>query len=296
MTNTSPPAITHVLDRSGLTDVVIFGVHAHWSHAINPQAEVWSILNGIRSVTMLQGHDPTEIRCGTDTVVLPLMDQHIAICPRNGRSLFPTEAAAKVLSNKLTFAHYVGHAGLSSHAPTTLSVNAPEFPCVLKRVDLNSGRGVRVIRNAAELSIALDEAPWAGHPYVLQEFIEAAADFVTHAVCRAGKIIWHCTYKYELDLQDPIQRPDNKGSISRAAASGEVLSVLSKFLTPLDYDGPVTFDYRFSRDGALKVIEINPRLGGSLMWVSNRTDLVEALSAIIEHAYVAEHAPVLEPV
>ena len=91
-----------------------------------------------------------------------------------------------------------------------------------------------------------------------------------------------------MGLEDPIQRPDNKGSISRVALSDENVGVLTRFLEPLAYDGPVTFDYRFSRDGVLKVIEINPRLGGSLMWVSNREDLFGALSTIIKFAYAAE--------
>ena len=276
---------THIIDISQEADVVIFGTHAHWSHAINPGAEVWTRLGDIRSVTMLQGNNPSEIRGDEDTVLVPLMDQHIAICPRIGRCLFPSREAAGIFSNKLKFEHYVDHAGLSLHAPATFSADNPEFPCVLKRVDLNSGRGVAVIRNRAALSSALRQEPWIGHSHVLQEFVETESDFVTHAVCRRGQIMWHCTYRYELGLEDPIQRPDNKGSISRVALSDENVGVLTRFLEPLAYDGPVTFDYRFSRDGVLKVIEINPRLGGSLMWVSN---LFGALSTIIKFAYAAE--------
>lgn len=265
-------------------DVIFFGTHPHWSFALGPEANVWSRIPNVRAV--MSATEPNGVPLHEQTVVIPLIEAHIAKCPRIGASLFPSPDALQILSDKANFSTYVTERGLTSHVPKTFSASAPQFPCVLKRLDLNSGRGVAIVRNAAELAALLHETPWVGHPYLLQEVIEGTADYVTHAVCRSGEILWHRSYRYELNACDPIQRPGNFGKTSRIDAKAEVLQVVSSLLEPIGYDGPLAVDYRFTTDGTLKILEVNPRFGGSLMWLENQEDLAGALSTIIENAYL----------
>lgn len=65
----------------------------------------------------------------------------------------------------------------------------------------------------------------------------------------------------------------------------DTLALFERFLRPIRYDGPANIDTRRGADGTVWVLEINPRLGGSLM----RPEKVEDLAALA--ALVANAAP-----
>jgi len=52
-------------------------------------------------------------------------------------------------------------------------------------------------------------------------------------------------------------------------------------LKPLKYSGPCNIDFKINPEGSLKILEINPRLGGSLMQKENRDLLKEAIDQIL---------------
>jgi glutathione synthase/RimK-type ligase-like ATP-grasp enzyme len=189
-----------------------------------------------------------------------------------------------MLADKAAFAAYVVEQGLGALCPLHYANADATFPCVLKRLDLNAGRGIVRVQSEQELHDLLGREPWLGKPYLLQQYIPSGDDYVTHAVLRNGQIIWHRSYRYAINPDDPIRGPANTGDIEKADPPAAAIAQLNRFLAPLGYNGPVNVDYRFADNGALKVIEINPRLGGSLMRPDNLDDLAEMLSTIIENA------------
>lgn len=60
--------------------------------------------------------------------------------------------------------------------------------------------------------------------------------------------------------------------------------MFERFLAPLDYQGPANIDFRRRADGRLALLEINPRLGGSLMRPEFAADLDAALGIIVREA------------
>ena len=73
------------------------------------------------------------------------------------------------------------------------------------------------------------------------------------------------------------------------------VSAVEALLRPLDYDGPVNVDFKRRADGRICILEVNPRLGGSLMRPENARDLRAALREIVSHG-VLHPAGVEEPV
>ncbi|MDB5506820.1 MAG: hypothetical protein JWR75_1458 [Devosia sp.] len=264
--------------------VIIYGTHSDsWMKAIAVDSKVWELTRGTGTV-VLQGElsaSPVD-DAGCRTVVVPLLERHIRSCPKTFSSLAPELTALAILSDKSKFAAYVQSTGLAEFCPTAYSIADLQFPCVLKRVDLNAGAGIEVVNSQVHLHKLLTQSIWRDRPYILQELIPGVRDYVTHAVCRDGKILWQCSYVYE--LSGPIQRSGTRLSISKVEASLETLLVFARFLEPLSFSGPVSIDYRFTADGHLKVFEINPRLGGSLMRRSHVSDLAAAISCIVENA------------
>ncbi|WP_374887526.1 hypothetical protein [Ensifer soli] len=266
----------------------MFGTHSRsWVRALSRSAPVWQHI-GIGDVRTLPGDDPQALRAllkqRRNAVVIPLMEAHARLCPRDCRSLFPSLTAVDTLGDKGRFADYVDEHGLGDLCPRTYAAEAPVFPCVLKRTDLNASAGVTIVRSADHLRDLLCIDPWRDRPFILQELVASAFDHVTHAVCRDGEILWHRTYTCELAEPQAIQRPGNAVARGTAAATDATLAAFARVLAPLGYDGPVAIDHRFSATGALKILEMNPRLGGSLMAPDKVEDLAGALGTILRHA------------
>ncbi len=280
----------HAIRKTPSSRVIIYGEHSpDWTSALAPNAPVWRKVVGVEEALSIRDIADVEIaepsRTGLRTVVIPLMEDHARHCPRRYLSLIPDERSIDVLANKATFAAYAEAEGLSHLCPKTYASGADAvFPCVLKRLDLNAGLGVAVTNSLEELNSVLQRDPWLGRPFLLQSLTAGRAEYVTHCVCKNGLMVWRCSFAYEMNATAPVRRPDNVRRISPMTASRSNMSQIERFLRPLAYTGPCNVDYKISDGGDIVVMEINPRLGGSLMMPQNTDYLCGALSSIIKNA------------
>lgn len=285
---TQPPARQGLprpaIQRPPRFDVVLFGdKYLNWAPTL-PQDPVWARLPRIASVTHQgDGWRPaTDRPTETNRLVLPLDRWNILATPFNSWSLLPKLPALTAFADKQQFSDFVAARGLGEFAPRTYAPGAEVFPLVLKRTNLAASRGVVLVRSPGELEQRLGEPVFAGQPVVRQEYIEAAADHVTHAVCLDGRFAWHCTYTYRTGPgalatpRDMVPIPDQLSDQDR--------DVLNRFTLAAAFTGPVNIDYRRRADGRLAILEINPRFGGSLLRRRDRSDLLGALQAIVANA------------
>jgi hypothetical protein len=266
--------------------LVVFGRHSpDWMEALAPQAPLWKELPDVQEVVQVAeaGHRiPYQWRWGRPTVVLPLMEDHVATCPRQYRALVPSAEALRILRDKAGFARYARQNGLASYTPTVFrSLEEATFPCVVKRTDLNSGQGVEIARSRAHAEALLSRHPFAGKPYIVQSLVVHSGEYVAHCVCKDGNIVWHRVMAYPHDGVAAIRRT---GAPRRELSPLPQIAELEAFLKPLAYSGPCNIDYTIGDDGHVVVFEINPRLGGSLMRPEHVADLRDCLSCIVRHA------------
>jgi hypothetical protein len=283
-----PSRIRQTVWPSGIC-VVIYGLHSQdWMTALAPEAGIWKKISGVKRVLVVPDSPAAEIPAPTRevprVVVIPLMEPHTRNRPKAFPSLAPDERALDAFGDKIEFQAYVRDNGLEDLCPAHFP--GPEearFPCILKRKDLNGGIGVAVAASAEHLQSLLEQPPWRGHPFVLQAKLEGC-EFVTHCVCKKGRILWHTSFAYGLPPGESIRTASNVQSICPILATDGTMRQLQRFLTPLNYSGPCNFDYKFAPDGTVAIMEINPRLGGSLMRPENRHHLQAALSCIVRNA------------
>lgn len=268
-------------------DIVVFGSQSkHWVKALAAGAPAWSGVERVGRVSHFGsrwGWLSRDWLLRGRRLLLPLRERNIAACPTGCWALVPSPRALQVFENKALFAAYVAEQGLGALAPQTYASAADaQFPCVLKRIDLHSGRGIRIVETAAELEACLAEDTWRGQPVVLQALVSGSSEYVSHCVARDGHIVWQQSYRFE--LADPAQirtaRITNANPV-RCEVSAADLADLQRFLLPLGFDGPLNVDYKRAPDGRIVVLEINPRLGGSLFLPQNLDHLRDALRAII---------------
>jgi hypothetical protein len=72
--------------------------------------------------------------------------------------------------------------------------------------------------------------------------------------------------------------------VRRVGLGARELFALQQFIAPVGYSGPLNVDLRRRASGEIAVLEINPRLGGSLFKDFAQADLTDVLGAIAHYA------------
>lgn len=266
--------------------VVIYGTHSSdWMEALGPKAPVWKLLPSVREVVIDERADGS-FHCVpprfSRTVVIPLMEDHIEKCPRRYPTFISSARATQTLRNKAVFAAYARDQDLAEYCPQLYeTIDSATFPCVIKRVDLNASIGIALVNSPEHFYQLLSRAPWKGKKYILQEFIPGGRERSTYGMFENGRLLWHRSYEFTFPENSIRLNGNNR---ERVQASSSQLALFQRFLAPLNYTGPCNVDYKLRADGTVAVMEVNPRLGGSLMRGQNILDLKEALSLIIERA------------
>lgn len=268
--------------------VVIFGNYAdNWLERLS-EAETWQAVPAVTEV-LLWPDDPARPlpppAAGARHVVIPLSEDNILNCPRTMASLVPERRAVGVLRNKASFAAYVEKAGLSDLSPITYATpQQVRYPCIVKYVNAAFGLGSRILRSDPELEAFLSAEPWDSGKYIVQQCLPTPVEYVTHCVCKGGRILWSCTFAFEKETGQEIRQGVIFKTMSGVDPPAGALAAIERVLLPLSYDGPCNVDYVPKAEGGIAVFEINPRFGGTLMLPVNRAYLQQTLSCIVANA------------
>lgn len=278
-----------MLSPARAVHLIIYGIHVpEWTAALGPGAPVWSEIPDAAGVTIVPADrdpPPSPDDFPDGTLLIPLMEPHIRSRPRGFRELVPDIRAVDILANKRAFSDHVRAHALQQFAPHTYdSPDDATFPCLVKRTNLNAGAGIVLLHDRAHLEKTLAAPAWRSVDFIFQEFVACPTDYVTHAVCRGGTMIWDCTFAHAPFEGDPIRRGGRKQASPVFHPPAHIRAQIECFLRPLGYSGPCCIDYKIKPDGNVCVLEINPRLGGSLMKPHNVSHLAGLLRCIIANA------------
>ena len=83
---------------------------------------------------------------------------------------------------------------------------------------------------------------------------------------------------------------DNMKSMRPFSPPQKFLSDFQRILAPLKFSGPCNIDYKLSAAGDVRILEINPRFGGSLFLPDVVARLKGSLSCIVDNADAPEIA------
>jgi hypothetical protein len=272
--------------------VVIIGTgFPDWAQALFAGAPVWARLDQVREVVQLPsvGHWaglPAD-SLGDRTLVIPLMEQDVLACIRHPQikslALLPTEQALLTLRDKAKFAHYVLTQGLGEFQPVLYRhTHALKFPVAIKRTDLHAGNGIARADSLVQFLDLLGKRPFAGETVLATEWIEGGQEYVTHAVVVRGRIRWHQSFEYRLEPGQVLRRGSAGRHVRPIIVPNDVLRVFEALLSPLDYSGICNIDFKLTPERRLKIFEVNPRLGGSLLRREYLGFLTQAFQALLD--------------
>lgn len=275
----------------GAACVLLYGVpYADWNAPL-ADGTLWAGVTGVASVIRLPALPVVSnllarfAARGARQIVVPTKTGHAKRLPHGWRALCPDEASVQTLGDKRRFAAYMAAHRFGDYCPATFAgVEDAAYPCVLKRADMSASWGVVVVRSRAELEAQLDSPVFNGRPYVLQALVPGSTEHATYCICKDGAILWHCTFLTEVAAADTIKSEDSVLRRWKIGTPESIVREIESVLAPLAYSGPCNLDYKLGRDGKIKVFEINPRLGGSLMLPQYGEELRQALSCIVANA------------
>lgn len=199
-------------------------------------------------------------------LVVPLRVEQIDAA-RSGKAVLPTPELVALCDDKLALNRWLIDHGFGDTVPELLGPTPDVFPYIRKTRQGDFGIGCRMIRGPGEDDGDRD-------PNVFrQRAVEGPHEYVLHLLRVRGRIRFHVAYAY--DMGQPL---GVRGAVDRPAAitpadPGPVLATCATILDAMGYEGTCCFNYKLE-DGALRILEINPRFGGSLVGVV--TDYVTA--------------------
>jgi hypothetical protein len=270
--------------------VIIYGnLERDFVSALEPQAAVWEEIKHVEEVVLIPDIPNAIIPAATKndliSVIIPITVDGSKNFSRAFYSLAPDPGCIDVLADKGRFAEYIQAQGLNDAYPRLYETpEKAEFPCVLKRVDIDGGKGVVLAESREHLRSLLQQPFWLGKDVLIQAYIEGNIEYVTHAVCVNGRIIWHCTFRYGMLGKNPV-RGTAKFFVDPIDTADIALHNIVDITRRLNYNGPLNIDYKLS-GRCISIFEFNPRLGWSLMLPKNVGYLRGALCAIIHAAHL----------
>lgn len=270
--------------------VVIYGkgLWPTWLEALGTDSPFWEGFSSIEKVIEVDKLNfPLQEICKNynKSVLIPLSVENNLNHPTGCLTLVSSKETINTFQNKDLFYNFLESNGLKEYFPKTIEVTSstPEFPFIMKRLDLYGGVGVALIWDQERYEWALNNHRFKGQRYVVQEYIEGDAEYVTQVMCKNGDLLWHCTFEGTVPKNGKV----NMGSFADKTITiePEVLEVFRKIFKLANYSGPANVNFKF-RDGKPVIFESNPRFGGTMFLPMFRPQLKQSIMTLLNNAYL----------
>jgi carbamoylphosphate synthase large subunit len=276
--------------------VVIYGkgLWSSWKDALGADSEFWKGFSSIEKVIEVDNIDfPLQEICKNynKTVLIPLSVEDNFNHPKGYLTLVSSHDTLNTFNNKDLFYEFLEQNDLQEYFPKLLNTTSstPEFPFIMKRLDLYGGVGIVLIWDQERYEWALNNHRFKDHRYLVQEYIEGDVEYVTQVMCKDGEVLWNVTF------EGPVPR-DGKVNMGPFAENKivtmepEVLDVFRKIFKLANYSGPANVNFKL-RDGKPVIFESNPRFGGSMFLPMFRPQLKQSITALLNNAYLQTDTP-----
>jgi carbamoylphosphate synthase large subunit len=254
--------------------LVFYGNHSsEWMNVLNNDLSI--SLNP--RINIIYNHRAFTSKLKTFKYVIPLMEKHMIELHNGGvKAMMPDIDTIRTFMCKRKFFDYVVKFNLLDNIPKTFkSPNdiRDNKMVIVKPYNFNSGVGMRITDTVFDFEFKYQ---------IVQEYVHGNTEYCAYIVAKDGKIQLCFVYEFVSNNDVYIRKAVNENVISnKVSMDQKYIDTLELFLLPCKYNGICNIDFKIDSD-VVKVMEINPRLGGSLMDKNNRQDLIDIVSAAID--------------
>lgn len=170
--------------------------------------------------------------------------------------LAPSAEVFDLCDDKEKLYRLLRHSRFSKYIPSDAT---DTFPLILKPVSGANSQSCEMIETAEQLSAALELT--ATGKFALSEMIAGKKEYALHLLIQNKVIKKSLCIEYEFTKDYPIKSIDVP--IAKRIVRERYNDLWQDLLAHIDYEGVCCINYKV-RDGIPQLIEINPRIGGSL--------------------------------
>jgi hypothetical protein len=169
----------------------------------------------------------------------------------------PSRALVDLCHDKPAFSNAVRDLGFASLIP---AMDGPlTFPYIVKPRQGECSHGTHVIASTEDE--ALHAKVISDPDNFRQQMVPGQIEYATHIAIQRGKVIAEVTMEYRFAVEAPVKGKDRL--LWRRATQCPDLETLTNVLRALGYEGLCCFNFKLVNE-QIRVIELNPRFGGSL--------------------------------
>lgn len=176
------------------------------------------------------------------------------------RAIVPDAAAVAICDDKLAFARWAVEQGFGAHVPRLLEPGERTYPHILKVRHGEFGAGCWMISGPQDEPVEAD-----GDQMFRQEAVPGAQEYVLHLLRAGEDFAYVQTYRYDMGVDLGVRGAGLAPRACTPVDPGPALAVARAMLGALDYQGTCCINYKIDDAGAVRIFEINPRFGGSLV-------------------------------
>ncbi|HEX8555420.1 MAG TPA: hypothetical protein VF695_11985 [Sphingomonas sp.] len=172
------------------------------------------------------------------------------------RVVLPDPELVELCDDKWLFNRRLMELGFGNAIPALLPDPPTEYPYIRKGRRGDFGKGCHVVHGPGE-DIAIPHS-------FCQRAVAGDEEDVLHLLRVDGRIVYTLSYRYDmgapLTVRGAVDRPVTIGPVDPAPAMATCVAILDA----LGFEGTCCFNYKLE-GGALRILELNPRFGGSLV-------------------------------
>merc|ERR1712228_507390 len=112
----------------------------------------------------------------------------------------------------------------------------------------------------------MQEAEWEdlGDGWLMQEFIPGQFEYSTTLLVKDGEILDYFLSRYEFSADTYVWPALEYHKATYSAVPAQHLAIMRAFLA--GFQGICNFNYKLRKNGEMCIFEVNPRVGGDLVW------------------------------
>jgi carbamoylphosphate synthase large subunit len=173
------------------------------------------------------------------------------------RAVLPSAELVALIDDKLLFNRWLIDKGFGAYVPELLPDPPTIWPYIRKARHGTFGQGIRIVRGPQDA-----DAPDPGT--FVQRIIEGRYEYVLHLLRVGGRVHFQLCYRYDMLEPVSVRGQGQEAAATEPADPGPALEPCLQILEALGFEGTCCFNYKLV-DGAMQLIELNPRFGGSLV-------------------------------
>jgi carbamoylphosphate synthase large subunit len=219
------------------------------------------------AIARLIDRERFEVRFGFDgadfaafDLVVPLRIEEIAAARAANvgrrRAVLPTDALVALCDDKLLFNRRLVALGFGEAIPELLPDAPGSYPYIRKARRGDFGQGCRMVRGPGEDAAIPDS--------FCQRAVAGADEYVLHLLRVDGAVRYRLCYRYDMGEPLAVRGEAASARVIEPADDLPALATCAAILEALGFEGTCCFNYKLE-EGALRILELNPRFGGSLV-------------------------------